>query len=99
MRSRRARYLPTALLPEPIGPIRNTLFLPTMMGAKHTQTKRRPEGRRWLQLRVAPELSGVRAGGRDAVRTDRTGRPDRARVVSHRAPQHECGAGAALGAR
>src|SRR5450631_2871622 len=31
-------YLPTAVLPEPIGPTRNTLRLPSMVASEHTES-------------------------------------------------------------
>src|SRR6516162_8541093 len=38
----RASWRPTAVLPEPIGPIRNTLVLPSMPADEHTQQRARP---------------------------------------------------------
>src|SRR6185312_15201992 len=45
MRNRRARYLPTALLPEPMGPIRKILSLPSIPRAAYRNdraARRRP---------------------------------------------------------
>src|SRR6516165_11450692 len=58
--STRARWRPTAVLPEPIGPTRNTLLLPIIRPTGYPKTVRPPEGGR-TQLSPGPERSVIDA--------------------------------------